>query len=224
MSDALTVHQALALVMRELPAIGKERHQGDGQERGVQYAYRGIEQITREVQTLFAKHGVVCVPFVESIDVKDITVNSKPWTDTTLIVSYTLVGPDGSELKARCAGIGRDNSDKGANKAMTQAFKYLLLQVLCISDAKDDADGTTVEADAHQAPPPHPFESRVRAVFDDIKKLPEEGKKAIRAWAAGEGYKLTGPFLLGDEGALVNVEFWLGEYEHNNAQGQLVPA
>jgi hypothetical protein len=147
-AEPANIQTALAAVMGELPAIGKERHQGDG----IQYAYRGIEQVTREVQGLFAKHGVVVVPLVDHVDVREIVVNGKPWTDTTLGVTYTLTGPDGSSLTARTVGIGRDNSDKGANKAMTQAFKYLLLQVLCISDAKDDADGQTHVADGQKAP------------------------------------------------------------------------
>jgi hypothetical protein len=146
----LTVHEALAQVMADLPAIGKDDHAS--QQQGG-YAYRGIEAITRHVQPLFAKHGVVTIPAVRSVEVKDLVVNGKPWTDTTLVVDYTLVGPDGSSLTATCVGVGRDNADKGANKAMTQAFKYLLLQVLCISDAKDDADGTTVEADAGRSEP-----------------------------------------------------------------------
>ena len=138
----MSIHTALSRVMGALPAIGKDAHAS--QQQGG-YAYRGIEAITREVQGLFAKYGVVVVPRVRSIETRDLTVNSKPWTDTTLIVDYTLTGPDGSTLDATTVGIGRDNADKGANKAMTQAFKYLLLQVLCISDASDDADGSTVE-------------------------------------------------------------------------------
>jgi hypothetical protein len=193
---------ALAKVMAELPAIGKERHQTEGQ--GVQYAYRGIEQVTREVQTLFAKHGVVVVPAVQSIAVKDITVNSKPWTDTTLIVNYTLVGPDGSKLGATTVGIGRDNSDKGANKAMTQAFKYLLLQVLCIADKKDDADGTTIEADNRQE---HPNAKRVADAIAEMKSLPPDNKTAMKEWAHGK--PLNGQALIADPAWLELVEEWL---------------
>jgi hypothetical protein len=205
---------ALAKVMAELPAIGKERHQTEGQ--GVQYAYRGIEQVTREVQTLFAKHGVVVVPAVQSIAVKDITVNSKPWTDTTLIVNYTLVGPDGSKLDATTVGIGRDNSDKGANKAMTQAFKYLLLQVLCIADKKDDADGTTWEADVRPQ-----RNQRVDQVWAELKTLPDAGKASFKAWTQMAGLKVTEANLAANEGLVADVENWLSEWEHNH-QGTLV--
>ena len=37
-------------------------------------------------------------------------------------------------------GIGRDRSDKNANKAQTQAYKYLLLPLLHVADRDDDAE------------------------------------------------------------------------------------
>ena len=140
------VVQALSRVMADLPAIGKTRGEGLG------YAFRGIEAITGHVQPLFARYGVVFVPSVQAHEVREITVNNKPWTDMTLTVTYTVYGPGGVDDHITVGpfiGIGRDNSDKGANKAMTQCLKYALLQVLCISDKSDDADGITVEADIH---------------------------------------------------------------------------
>lgn len=167
--------------MAELPAIGKD-DRASAQQGG--YAYRGIEAITGHAQPLFAKHGVVTVPRVRSVDVKDLVVNGKPWTDTTLVVDYTLVGPDGSTLEATCVGIGRDNADKGANKAMTQAFKYLLLQVLCISDAKDDNDGTTDVADAAPEPQEHnPREARFAQMKAWAAAIPDDHPCAFE-WEA----------------------------------------
>jgi hypothetical protein len=214
----ISVHEALARVMASLPAIGKDQSASAAQGG---YSYRGIEQITRHVQTLFATHGVVVVPAVQSIDVREITVANKPWTDTTLHVKYTLVGPDGSTLEAATVGIGRDQSDKGANKAMTQAFKYLLLQVLCISDAKDDADGTTVEADVRHAAPQR--NRRVDVAWADLKALPEAGKASFKAWAETAGVKVTEAALAGDADLLTDVENWLGSWAHDHAeQGVLV--
>ena len=148
MAEPKNVVQAIARVMGELPAIGKDST-ASSQQGG--YAYRGIEAITSEAQALFAKYGVVFVPRVVSNRTENITVNGKPWTDTFLEVEYDVYGPGGTvELGGMqvidmitvgpLLAIGRDNSDKGANKAMTQAFKYALLQVLCISDKKDDGD------------------------------------------------------------------------------------
>lgn len=141
-----TLVQALANVMAELPAISKKKHPSENG-KGLTYAYRGIEEITSEVQNLFATHGVVIVPQVRSREVVDIVVNGNPWTDTFLEVGWLICG-HGEQIPACTFGVGRDNSDKGTNKAMTQAFKYLLLDLLCISDPSDDNDGTNTEADS----------------------------------------------------------------------------
>ena len=133
--------EALNAVMAEMPGVPKGR-KADPKQGG--YAYRGIEDITLALQPLLAKHGVVFIPHVDLVEIKDITVADKPWTDTILSVSYTIrsTGSDEPIVCGPFIGIGRDNSDKGANKAMTQAWKYCLLQLLCIADQDDDADGT----------------------------------------------------------------------------------
>lgn len=152
MSETPNVVQAVSKVMAELPAIGKDGRAAANQGG---YAYRGIEQITGHVQRLFAAHGVVMAPRVTSHEVIEITVNNKPWSDTRLEVSYDVYGPGGVEDRITVGpiyAIGRDNSDKGANKAMTQAYKYALLQLLCISDSADDGDQASVQADHHPEP------------------------------------------------------------------------
>lgn len=183
------VVQALAAVMSELPAIGKTG-QASASQGG--YAYRGIEAITKHAQGLFAKHGVVFVPKVLEHEVVDIVVGGKPWTDTRLLVAYDVFGPGGAEdriMVGPLLGIGRDNADKGANKAMTQAFKYALLQVLCISDAKDDADGSTHEADERADYSGRTTEDhqRAREVERRYHALPEEAQDVLDGWLAKHG-------------------------------------
>lgn len=141
---------ALAAVMEDMPGIARTVHQPSaGQTQGVKYAFRGINEITGEVQRLFSKYGVVVVPKVKHRMVNDLVVNGNPWTDTFLEVDWSIYGPGGVEdrIDATTFGVGRDNTDKGTNKAMTQAFKYLLLDMLCISDPADDNDGTNQAAD-----------------------------------------------------------------------------
>ena len=175
---------AIARVMRELPAIGKNS-QASPQQGG--YAYRGIEAITSEAQGLFGKYGVVFVPRVISHSTNDLTVNGKPWTDTILEVEYTIYGPGGLEdhiTVGPLIAIGRDNSDKGANKALTQSFKYALLQVLCISDRKDDGDGSTHEADAHSDVDPLADES-MKALADLIRSIDDADQLTLKSHLRG---------------------------------------
>lgn len=171
----LNVSQALAAVMAELPNIGK----GDKSPEG--YAYRGIEAVTKHLQPLLAKHGVVIVPDANIIATVPSPAMKDGWQDVIMHVDWTIVGPDGSTLKASTNGVGRDRSDKGANKAQTQAFKYLVLHLFCIADGKDDSDGHTYEAD--RRPEGHPSTGeQVQEFNDTLEALSEIRKAELKAW------------------------------------------
>lgn len=146
---------AIARVMTELggidklsPADRQARGMGGG-DTGIKYAYRGIDQIAGAAQPLLGKYGVVIVPSVIESKVEQIVVNDRPWTDTWVRVHWIIYGPGGinDHIGGVTEGLGRDNADKGANKAMTSAAKNLLLRLLMIGDSNDDSDGHTYERD-----------------------------------------------------------------------------
>jgi hypothetical protein len=149
---ATNVIEALRRVIRDLPAIGKD---GTGPSTQGGYKYRGIEQITRHVGPLFARHGLVMAPnAIVWRPTREITVSGKPNTDESLLVTYRVYGPGGSLdfIEVQAPGIGRDSSDKGSNKAMTAAYKYALTQMLAVADAKDDNDSRHDDADENYGP------------------------------------------------------------------------
>lgn len=182
-APAAHVYEALSRVMRDLPGIGRTEESEQG------YQYRGIEQITKHAQGLLARHRVVFVPEVLHRHTKDLQINNRPWTEEQLTVVYRVYGPGGAEdclTVGPLHGLGRDNSDKGTNKAMTQAFKYALLQVLCIGDHKDDADkDAAAEADAVAAPPP--VVTPQQAVGFRIRELTREERDVVREHLDAEG-------------------------------------
>ena len=145
---------ALARIMEELPAIAKKKHPSPDGDRGVTYPYRGIEEITAEAQGLFAKYGVVAIPWkTVPIETREFqTQKGTTWTDEKIEIHWRIYGPGGTDdmIEAQTLGIGRDNSDKGWNKGATAAFKYLLLPMLMVADPKDDNDGKTQENDGGQ--------------------------------------------------------------------------
>lgn len=205
------VTEALRRVMADLPGIGKDER-ADPRQGG--YAYRGIEAITRAVQPLLARHGVVLVPHVQAHEVAPVDVAGKPWSDTRLLVSYTVYGPGGPEDHIEVGpilAIGRDGADKGANKALTQAFKYLLLQLLCVSDAKDDGDAASVEADrrTHEEERPwwdragygDPDEAQATVVRlnELLRSVPAARRASLREWLQGRGYPASVPLLVRQE-------------------------
>ena len=153
MTDAVIAHKnvaaALTAIIEELPGIEKTRKPG-----GVTYAYRGIEEITMALQPLLVRHGVVITPQASVVSVVELPHKGTKgdWTRTTLSVDYTIhLRNSEDQIFATCIGVGDDNADKGANKAMTQAFKYLLLQTFCISDPADDGDGIAVDGGGQPA-------------------------------------------------------------------------
>lgn len=176
------VLEAIAAVMRELPGIGKDSTAA--KEQGG-YAYRGIESITRHIQELLGKYGLVFVLRETECYIEQIVVNSKPWTDSFLTCEYDVYGPGGPDDKLTVGPIhvqGRDNSDKGYNKARTQAFKYALLQLFSIGDGKDDADGTNQEADSRGAAPPAEPPTPQVMLGMRIKVLPEADRAQVKTF------------------------------------------
>ena len=204
MSDPLSVQAAIAAIIRDMPAIGKD-DKAPGNMGG--FSYRGIEAMTRSIQPLLGQHGVVIIPQAGGLDVVPAPGQKEAWQDVRIRYDWLIVGPDGSSLTAATYGIGRDHTDKGANKAQTQAFKYLLMALFCVSDPKDDADGHDYTPAVAE---PHPNEERVAVVLHELKGLTDTGKEAIRGWA--DGRKLSGHALIENPDWLELVEAWIDEH------------
>ena len=176
---------ALAAVMTDIggidkltPAQRRERGLQTGEsERGITYAYRGIDQIAAAAQPLFGKYGVVIVPTLVTRTVEHIELNGRPWTDHFVTVTWRIYGPGGLDdhMTACSEGIGRDNSDKGANKAITSAFKNLLLRLLCIGDPLDDTDNEKHENTAQREP--RLTTVQAEAIRGAIADLPDESDR-----------------------------------------------
>lgn len=186
---------ALAAVMKELPAIGK----GDKSPEG--YAYRGIEAITKHLQPLLAKHCVIITPSSTIVDVRPSPAMKEGWQDVQITVDWRIFGPGGPSdvIEARTSGIGRDKSDKGANKAQTQAYKYLLLHLLSIADKADDADGVTYEHERAELPVAAPISDKSLALFERVKATKGTPvADTLKEFAAESGLQLTARAFDGD--------------------------
>lgn len=188
---AANVIEALCRVMAEMPTIGKDSEMSEGPK----YKYRGIEQITPHTQQLFARHGVILAPHrIVRWDLRDLTLGGKPWTDDRLVVHYRVYGPGGpgDYIDLEVPGIGRDNSDKGSNKAMTAAMKYALAQTLQIAGDDPDAYHPTADGGAAQDPGPDLDEPIFASWAEDItNRLHGRGLSddqiAALVWGATQG-------------------------------------
>jgi hypothetical protein len=147
----------------------------------------------------------VLIPKVTERRTLDLVVNGKPWTEEQLQIVYTAYGPGGHEDCIEIGplwGLGRDNSDKGSNKALTQAYKYALVQVFQIGDSKSDGDSESAQADAHGKTPEerdwfkdHGWMSQEQhdTWHADRKKLARERGAAAKEWCDTNGLSFTRP-------------------------------
>jgi hypothetical protein len=176
------VIEAIARVMADMKGVGK-----DQQNRDQGYSFRGIEDVTATLQPVLGKHCVVIVPHEIDHRRESFTVKSgATWTDDFIKISYSIYGPGGATDMIEAGpflGVGRDNSDKGANKARSMAYKYMLTEVFCIGDKKDDADGETPPAED-----PFVTEEMVQRFYLVAAKadLDERDVRALAGWVKGD--------------------------------------
>lgn len=143
----MNIYKALAGINNEIKAITKSR-----KNTGQNFMFRGIDDVMNELHALFAKNEVIIVP-----ETKEFTTENRPTksgslqTFTRLRIQYTFVASDGSSVTATGIGEAMDTADKGMNKAMSIALKYVLLQMFLIpTEEMKDPDYNSPEETNYQ--------------------------------------------------------------------------
>lgn len=182
MSAALkTVYTALAAVMADVGAVGKNKKnlQGGG------YQYRGIDDVMAALQPVMAEHGLVCVPRVVEREREAIITNKGAgMVSVRLLVEHTFYGPDGSHVVCTTLGEAFDSGDKASNKAMAVALKYALTETLMIPTYETNRD---TEEETHEVAPPsrqtrptHPTVEAAKRVFPDAQGGGDDPADVVR--------------------------------------------
>ena len=139
------VGKAIVGVCRALSEEGiakSHQNQDDG------YSFRSVDDVYRALSPLLVEHGLVILP---SVLERKVTVRpaqgGRAVSCVSLAVKYTIVSAnDGSKFEVVVHGEAMDASDKGTNKAMQAAYKYMAFQTFCIPVAgEEDADSVTLE-------------------------------------------------------------------------------
>lgn len=131
------IYEQLSKVAAELGVIEKDTVNAGRQS----YKAFGVDTIYRHLRPLFAKHGVVVVPQIDSVTYGEITASSgSQGVSAHVIGTWLFYAADGSSVEMRFAAEGHDYQDKATNKAVQQAFKYGLIQMFQISTGEMDAD------------------------------------------------------------------------------------
>lgn len=184
-----TIHFLMGKVLDAIAPVGKNS-QAPANMGG--YAFRGIEDVLAAVKPAMGKYGVFCVPVVLERVLSERQVGqNKTMFVVDLHMEWTFYGPAGDSVVARCWGQGTDMGDKATQKAMTSAFKSVLMQTFAIGDSATDSERHSVPET--EAPDPDaPFKAlgwedkahhdRWRqSITSAAAKLDKESRKAFKA-------------------------------------------
>jgi len=142
----MKVYQAINAVQTELAAIGISKSSRNNQGSG--YNFRGIDAVYNVLSSIMAKNGLCIIPrMLSRISEERVSKAGGALFYITVEAEFDLVSAeDGSKHTARTFGEAMDSGDKGTNKAMSAAYKYMAFQTFAIpTEGDNDADGQTHE-------------------------------------------------------------------------------
>lgn len=161
------IYKKLNDVRKDIPAIGKD---GVAPSGAGGYKFRGIDAIMTATHDALCKHGILITQ--EVLEVRERFKNkSESMTITELKVKHSFIAEDGSEVSAVAVGQGADSLDKGASKAMTDAFKRNLSIVLHIHMPGEFEDIESADEDMVTDSQLNDIKELAKALKLDKKKL-----------------------------------------------------
>lgn len=142
MSELKKIFTLIPKVMKDVGPISK-----GGYNDFDKYKFRSIDDVYNKLQPALAANGVFFVPNI--LDSKENNTVSKSGSEMVRVklrVRYDIYADDGSKIESIVEGEAIDRSDKATNKALTAAFKYMLIQVFCLAvEGEEDADADSPE-------------------------------------------------------------------------------
>ena len=149
------IFQRISAVMQDVQYLAKDYQIEFGKTK-----YRAIseEKVTTTIRKSLIAHGIVIVPVKQE--------HSKDGVLTTVDVTYRIqnIENENDYIEAVSSGTGVDTQDKGVGKAMTYAYKYLLLRTFAIPTGEDPDKISSAELDDRFS-----REQKIEYI-DDIKK------------------------------------------------------
>lgn len=186
------IYQAIADVILATTTFGKDAKL----ETGERYGYRSHEGIVAYIRRVMTENHIVHFPqIIDARQDETTTKNGARQYHHVLQVKFDLVHTeDGSMHSVITQGESLDMSDKGSNKAMTAAEKYMYLQVFKLAGA-DEQDAQAPEI--LQGDPAMPGEE-FKELIDGIRdlELGETSKAQFNNWMKSKGWSLVKPFVV----------------------------
>jgi hypothetical protein len=152
----VTVYEAISRVMADVREVGKGDEKKAGKGGDAAYKFRGVDRVMNAVGPAMRAHGVICVPHkVKTYDYLTVTVGKydSKMASVRVKVIYRWFGPTGDHIDTEVVGEAFDSGDKATAKAMSVAYRTLLIQALTLPTGDQDPDETNYHRAEHDPTP-----------------------------------------------------------------------
>lgn len=140
--ENVPVHVAWSRVMETVRFADKDQEVTEGR----RFKYRGIDAALNLFGPACRLHGVLVIPVKVVQEHRDTTTSTgKPTRESTVTVTYRIIGPEGDFIEAEAAGESLDNSDKGTAQAQSVALRTLLFHGALVPTRDPDPDSRVIE-------------------------------------------------------------------------------
>lgn len=141
------IYQKINEVMKNIEYLTKD----DKVEFGTtKYKAISEEKVTTAVREQLVKQGIVIIPVKQESENKELIRTEKSVNMITSVhVKYRIQNIDDINdfIEVESNGTGVDTQDKGVGKAMTYAYKYMLLRIFAIPTGEDPDKISSAETD-----------------------------------------------------------------------------
>lgn len=145
---ALNIYQKISEVMKNIEYLAKDDQVAFGTTK-----YKAIseEKVTTAVREQLVKQGIVIIPIKQESTNKELIRTDKSVNMLTEVhTKYRIQNIDDINdfIEVESNGTGVDTQDKGVGKAMTYAYKYMLLRTFAIPTGEDPDKISSAEIDS----------------------------------------------------------------------------
>lgn len=144
----MNIYQKINEVMKNIEYLTKDDQVAFGTTK-----YKAIseEKVTTAVREQLVKQGIAIIPVQQESENKELTRTEKSVNMLTSVhTRYRIQNIDDVNdfIEVESNGTGVDTQDKGVGKAMTYAYKYMLLRTFAIPTGEDPDKISSAETDA----------------------------------------------------------------------------
>lgn len=143
----MNIFQKISEVMKAIEYLTKDDKVEFGQTK-----YKAIseEKVTTAVRKELVKHGIVIIPIMQESTVTELIRTEKSVNQRADVhTKYRIQNIDDVNdfIEVESNGSGVDTQDKAVGKAMTYAYKYMLLRTFAIPTGEDPDKISSAETD-----------------------------------------------------------------------------